>query len=133
MALVCWKDEYSVHVQDIDEQHKWFIALINRVATARSGDSAALGAILDELLDYAIFHFSTEELIWAQYGCRELGEHKESHRRFVSKVVLVKEDLNKGKNVQPNDVMDWTGAWLLRHILKRDQQLIPYVGGKKYE
>jgi len=131
MALVCWKDEYSVHVKVIDEQHKWFFELINRLATVKNGDSPALGAILDELLDYAVYHFSIEERIWTEHGCPQFEEHKESHRKFIHKVVLVGNDLKEGKDIQPNQVMEWAGSWLLRHILKRDQQLIPYVGEKK--
>lgn len=61
----------------------------------------------------------------------ELQDHVGRHEKFMAKVMLYKKDFLKGKDIDPNEVMDWTSNWLLRHILQRDQQMKPYVSGKK--
>lgn len=57
MPLVTWNDEYSVH-DEVDGQHKKFFALINKLDEVKPSNRKALGAVLDELIDYAAYHFS---------------------------------------------------------------------------
>ncbi|MGD0094080.1 MAG: bacteriohemerythrin [Planctomycetota bacterium] len=127
MSLACWKDEYSVHVAEIDGQHKQFFTLINKLDKVKNGDRAALGIVLNELLDYATYHFSAEERLLEQCAYPQSEDHKGRHRKFITKAVLIKKDFDRGKDIEPNEVMDWAGSWLIRHILGRDQRYVPYV------
>ncbi|MCY3018994.1 MAG: bacteriohemerythrin [Planctomycetota bacterium] len=129
--MISWKDDYSVHVKAIDGQHKKFFALINKLATIKSGERAAIGTVLDELIDYATYHFSAEERLMQQHGYPRFEEHCGYHREFMNKALLLKNDFGRGKDIEPSEVMEWAGAWLHQHILRRDLEYAPYVTAKK--
>ena len=59
-----WSEDLSVGLEEIDEQHKILINLINRLfneAILKRADKALISDILDELIQYTIVHFAVEE------------------------------------------------------------------------
>ena len=61
--FLAWKDEYSVGLDSIDQQHRKLINLINQLTTAveySTGEEFEREA-LAELVDYTKTHFSYEE------------------------------------------------------------------------
>jgi hemerythrin len=73
MELIKWKDVFSVKVSEVDNQHKKLIGLINQLYDAmRVGKGReVLGSVLTELVNYTIYHFSTEERLFREYGYPE--------------------------------------------------------------
>jgi hemerythrin len=69
MALFDWKEDYSVGVASIDDQHKRLIAWINRLHEAMTAGAAGnvMEQTLADLIDYTVYHFATEEKLFAQY------------------------------------------------------------------
>ena len=62
-----WSDDLSVGLQEIDEQHKILITLINRLFTEaimQKADQSVVSKILNELVQYTIVHFSVEESLF---------------------------------------------------------------------
>ena len=65
MPFIEWNEKYSVHIEEIDSQHKKIFSIINRLHSAlkaRKGKKV-IGNLLDELVDYTYYHFATEENI----------------------------------------------------------------------
>ena len=61
--MIEWNDKYSVNISLIDEQHKKLFEIINKAVIAkkhRNVTKNVLG-ILDEMTEYALKHFETEE------------------------------------------------------------------------
>jgi hemerythrin len=58
-----WKEEYSVSIQEIDNQHKVIIDLLNDLYDAflRKDHENKTGDIISRLTDYALMHFKVEE------------------------------------------------------------------------
>ena len=59
-----WNDIYSVNIKEIDSQHKNLFSLINKVQFSdkdKPNTKEEINKILDEMNDYAIYHFDTEE------------------------------------------------------------------------
>ena len=98
MALMSWKDEYSVKHDKIDSQYKKLIELINALhATMKSGQAKnVLGDIFSELINYTATHFKDEEAVQAQANYPKLKEHKKIHADLVSQVVELKAKFDKG-------------------------------------
>jgi len=82
-----WKDEYSVNVKEIDEQHKVFLKILNNLYVAINNYSIdkELTKILEELVDYTKLHFSTEEKYFEQFNYSHTEEHKEEHKELIEK------------------------------------------------
>jgi len=62
MPIVEWDDAFSVGIEKIDEQHKKFFSIINRVYdTIQVVQNRRIGSILKDLQEYVMHHFLTEE------------------------------------------------------------------------
>ena len=65
MSMVAWDDAYSVEIQEIDEQHKCLIEIMNELYTAMANKSNRdlISDVLDKLVDYTKVHFAVEETL----------------------------------------------------------------------
>jgi hemerythrin-like metal-binding protein len=63
IELIVWSDELSVNIEEIDKQHKKLIDVINVLFNAmiEGKTQNIIDTIIDDLIDYAKYHFSTEE------------------------------------------------------------------------
>lgn len=80
-------DNFDTGLPKVDQQHRKLVQLLNRLAShvAFKTDLPQLNVIFDELADYAVYHFETEEGIWAEHlagGELEVG-HKATHEKFI--------------------------------------------------
>ena len=113
MAFFEWDDNYSVGVAEIDEQHQELIELINRLHEAieqgSAGNAASsaineldtMSSVLDELVDYSCYHFSTEEKYMLEYTYPEYDRHKRLHAQFVDRVEAFKRDYEATRGEPP--------------------------------
>ncbi len=82
-----WKDEYSVGVKSIDDDHKKLLNLINNFQTAvryRTGKAFEKES-LDEVIAYTKYHFDREEKMMQEAGYPDIEAHKEIHRAMIAK------------------------------------------------
>ena len=127
-----WRSAFEVGIGSIDEQHKKLVELINTLATQTIyGDGPVdAEAIFDELVSYADFHFSDEEVVWksALAGDGWLTGHQESHQEFVKKISSIRSSyLGNESDAAIDDVLSFLTRWLALHILESDQRLATVV------
>lgn len=126
MSTLSWKDEYSVGVQEIDDEHKDLISLINKAEEARkeSSDFNAVAKVASEMSFYALTHFSNEEVLMLSVDYPDFEEHREQHREFAKTAKLIEDSLTEGEE-PPNsqDVFQYLFLWLIDHILISDKKL----------
>lgn len=131
MALLKWRDSYSVGVPELDEDHRQLIDIINRVEEAeRAG--VPVGWVLTDLAEYAHFHFQQEEDGLKNAGYPRLVEHAKDHEAFVAWL----EELAKtyaalpGNATAPTaEVRDYLKSWVITHILGEDMDYKDYLNG----
>lgn len=128
LEIFPWKDNYSVGISQIDEQHQKLIQLLNKLAFALATQSTApeLKNIFYELALYAVYHFQTEETIWHEYFSGDEWEvsHKKTHENFVTEV----RKLQDQESIKPfseviEDVLSFLTRWLIIHILDSDKRM----------
>jgi hemerythrin len=85
MDLMEWNDSYSVGVEEIDLQHKAFLALINRLSILqeRGTPRPMTQRMLLEVLKYAEYHFVSEENLMMLTECPLLSQQQEEHNNLV--------------------------------------------------
>ena len=122
MALIEWKESYSVNVTEIDNEHKKLIELINNLHEAMmSGKSKeVMGKILDELIQYTLYHFATEEKFFDKYNYPESEIHKKQHADLVEQVAALQKKFKGGERVLTIDVLNFLKDWLNDHIIGSD-------------
>ncbi len=123
-SLMVWDESLSVNVTKIDEQHKELVDLINELNDAmRSGKGKqTLQDVFRRLREYTVYHFSTEEELFAKYNYPGKLAHEKEHERLVNTVVELEGKFAKGQVAVTNEVMDFLKKWLLNHINGTDKR-----------
>jgi hemerythrin len=133
MAAITWKDEYSVGVGAMDNQHKQLFALINQLydAMQKSATGDAMKTVLPGLLNYTKIHFAAEEKLIQQADYPELEAHQAYHREFTAKVAETVEKYKKTGLSPTVSLVTFLKDWLGNHILVKDKHYGAYLGSKK--
>jgi diguanylate cyclase (GGDEF)-like protein/hemerythrin-like metal-binding protein/PAS domain S-box-containing protein len=130
--ILPWSDNFCTGISSIDEQHRKLIDLINQLANSLETPIAmgGLDTIFTQLLEYADYHFSTEEALWSQYFHEDdlAKNHKTSHQRFFDTIQNLKSEANsKPFNQAPTKIISFLTHWLAYHILKDDMYMAHLV------
>lgn len=121
-----------VGVREIDEQHRKMTEIVNRLnALIRQGAADdEVARVLDELLEFTTFHFSTERRLMERHGYPELSAHAASHEYLLLELADFDEKIaGMGKLFQ----LKLTRDWLLQHIIKDDLPLGEFLRQKQAE
>jgi hemerythrin len=132
MALMEWKDEYSVSVSGFDSQHKKLINLINDLHSAMSNGKGKdiLGKTLDELVSYTVFHFASEEKMMKEHNYSGYSIHKIEHEKLTKQVIEFQGNLKSGEYVIPHEVLLFLKNWLVNHIMGTDKKYSGFFNSK---
>ncbi len=125
MALITWSNMLSTGVSEQDAQHKKLIDLINQLNDAMQAGHGAdvLGKVLNELVNYTVFHFGYEEKLMAQHKYEDSPAHKAEHAKFVQTAGDLKKKFDSGNAVISVEIMNFLRDWLTSHIMKTDKKL----------
>ena len=130
--FVEWKDEYSVGLDSIDNQHKKLLNLINQLQTAvdySTGEEFEREA-LDELVDYTKTHFSFEEGLMKDNGYPDYEPHKAQHDKMVKHVEEVLSEYERDQHTAMANSAEFLKDWLITHINGTDKQYSEFLIGK---
>lgn len=132
MPLIRWSDDLSVRVKELDGQHQRLIGMINDLHDAmRIGKGReAIGKTLNELANYAVTHFSTEEKYFKKYDFPETASHVDSHAGFIKEVAAFKKEFDAGQIGLTIKVMNFLSDWLTGHIKGEDKKYGPFFNEK---
>lgn len=123
MSMVQWSDEYSVEIQEIDEQHKCIVAYINELyeALSRKGDRDLVADVIAKLVEYTKIHFAVEETLMRIFNYRSYEQHKLSHDRLVHQVLLYQTRYLAGDSKVGMELLLFLKGWLFEHIKMEDK------------
>jgi hemerythrin len=122
-----WKDEYSVGVAEIDDQHKGVIDLFTVIDAAienREGWSDVFFK-LEQLRDHARFHFALEESLMRMHVYPELAEHIELHKHFLGKLDQL-QMTTLSRQVTMNTI-NYLSKWYTDHMKTQDKDFVSYL------
>lgn len=127
MHIIEWTSEFVLGIDEIDEQHKALVGMINALDASTHGDGSqdTVRRLLNELNDYVRDHLAFEERLMAGGGCtqelvtRHLGEH--SYFRSVLKDLT--SDFENGRRSITIPLIEYLVHWLLHHIVVVDRAM----------
>ncbi len=124
MNNIEWKKEYELGVEEIDNQHKKLVGIVNEFleAQANHSEEKVIGPIIKELVDYTKVHFESEELHMKKHRYPLLIQHKQEHKALIARIVKILKDLGSGNQDVADDLFQLLKNWLLNHILDKDRQ-----------
>lgn len=125
--LITWKDYYNLGILEIDPQHQKLIGIINKLyhTMQASTEKEEMKTIFRELVNYADYHFSTEEKHFDEFNYIDKVGHTKSHNAYKEKIAqFLKSYESNESNTLPFDLMDYLGRWWTGHILGEDRKYI---------
>ena len=125
---ISWTDSLSIGRQDMDDQHKVLLGLINQVwqGLVSHKDQPDIEGVVFDLEDYAHTHFNQEEALMAIHGYPALQAHQESHAQFYAKVEDLSNKIASGETVGL-ELLRFISDWLTFHISMVDRQYADYI------
>ena len=123
-----WNENLNTGVTIIDEQHKKLVDILNRLASnlVKKSTESLLESTLEELSDYTIYHFETEEHYWSEHfdDANIQQEHKHVHESFIQKIAALKVKHQTMPIVEvAEDTLEFLTNWLASHILQTDREM----------
>jgi len=124
MSNIIWDDRFLIGIPRCDEQHKRLVSLLNRSYDAfiDNTDDQDVAWLLNELVDYATYHFISEEQWMVASNFPDFEMHKSAHDAFSSQVAMMYKQYRNGDNPFLLDIFSFLNDWLVTHILKVDAE-----------
>lgn len=122
--MIKWENRFSVNVSIIDEEHKNFLLIINKVIAAKqeSNKHEQISDALNEMTGYALSHFKSEERYMLEHDYPEYQQHKNEHKEFLKTTVdFCQQVMNRESNII-DDLCEFLEQWLAEHIQGTDKK-----------
>ncbi|MCK4705763.1 MAG: hemerythrin family protein [Gammaproteobacteria bacterium] len=118
-----WSSDFSVDIAELDDDHKILFELLNHLrATIESGDASALPLIIDDLLQYSIYHFRHEEDMMEACHYLFLDNHKLVHRMLETRLSdFIKNPEYRGDLEAATWLLGFFENWLKDHVAGMDK------------
>jgi hemerythrin len=134
--LVEWSEDLSVGIQEIDEQHKVLLEILNELNDGLHDvrRKEIRLEVLDKLIDYTKVHFAVEESLMRILGYPRYEEHKAEHDRLIGEIKEFREKFIQDPSAPTYELLVFLKRWLLNHIMKVDkhyEQHFIKMGAKK--
>lgn len=125
MALLQWKDQYSVGVEAVDHEHKELIALINRLYETLTvkRDRAGVEDHLGDLFKTISAHFALEEKFMRDCSYDQMSQHKEDHERLLEEIRDIMDSVEEEQDIDDQALGERLEAWFARHFETHDARL----------
>jgi len=126
-----WSASFELGIEEFDGHHKFLVELLNMTYDGLTCEAPRdeLGAVLDELIGYAGYHFAAEEHWMEVHHYPDAPQHCEEHKSFSKKVVEFQQDFHQGKADLSLEVLQFLNGWLSDHILKTDAEYGRFAQG----
>jgi len=126
-----WNPDFNTGIALIDQQHQELIYLVNKVAHlfAESSKPHIIEQVLNELSDYAVYHFQSEENIWTRFlpETEETLKHQQIHQDFIDYIISIREEKNLFDEKVIREFLSFLVHWLSFHILDTDRNMAHMV------
>ena len=113
MAQIEWRQEFSIGIAQVDQEHESLIAQINKLyeQLGLPLDTITIEAMLDDLAADISTHFALEELLMQEADFAEYADHKKDHEHLLDQIHDLKfdfsEDPDAGRELLVNGLSDW--------------------------
>jgi len=120
MIKLKWDDSFQIGSSEIDQHHKHLFELFEKLHDGYSNGSPNLGPIIDELVDYASYHFKSEEIWMFEKFYPEMVNHKKEHNSFLLRINKKQKAFHSGQEHISMGTLLFLREWIVSHILKTD-------------
>lgn len=127
--MLKWKEDYLIGVDVIDEQHKELFRIAEEAFKLLQNDFYIdkydqIVNLIEQLKNYAAFHFKTEENYMEKIGYKRLLSQKVQHNDFIEKINQIDlEAIDGNQDQYLLSIIEFAVDWIDQHILKADKMI----------
>lgn len=127
MNVIEWTSDFALGIDEIDEQHRVLVSMINALDARTHGDPGPerTRRLLAQLSDYVRDHFGLEERLMGGGGCSPdlIARHFAEHAHFRSVLRELTIDFEKGRRDVTRPLIAYLVDWFLHHIVVVDRAM----------
>ncbi len=119
-----WREEYSVGVPLLDNQHKEILKSIQKVTdfNTKTDDSNVFSDSIEYLTRLMSNHFKDEEDYLSQKKYPFFNDHKKSHLKLMDGYSELLYRLSKGDKGVDKKLVKFLHNWWVNHIFEEDMK-----------
>lgn len=127
--LFVWDNTYETGINEIDQDHKRLVNLINDLYEAMQDGSggALLLPIFSALKHYTETHFAKEERYMIESGAPGQENHVKEHRQMMAKLADLEKRHRQGEAAISLQTLTFLRDWLKTHICIVDLAMAKHV------
>ena len=125
MELITWDDKFSVDVEEMDNQHKDILRIVNELyaSVIKEKSKETMDTIFTDLTEYAKNHFKAEEDYFEKFNYSESESHKQEHVNFANELEEFKKRIEQGEIVFDSEIiLRFLLCWFINHVLLEDKK-----------
>lgn len=125
--MIEWKDDYNIGVDAIDDQHRKLFEIAGRAMALLKNEMLTdkfdkIVEILEELKEYTVYHFRTEEEYMQSIKYKRFLSQKAAHDEFIQRLEKIDlEHLDDQQDEYLMDILNGLVEWISEHILGQDK------------
>jgi hemerythrin len=122
--LFNWSENYNIGIQEVDEQHRVLVSLLNQLheAIREHHGKATSREILDRLAEYTRTHFLLEESLMRLTHYPGFEIHKQQHEDLIRQVQDLQYKLDQENATITFELLHFLKNWLTQHINDSDKR-----------
>ncbi len=135
MALLEWREEFSVGDPAVDHEHRELIDLVNAAAGAIRDDSSPsqLDRAFGDLLRAISAHFAHEEQQMRDSRYDETDPHKQDHERLLDALRDIMDDQAHDPDRSAEALVKVLDDWFTGHFATHDARLHKKLGPHSHD
>ena len=124
-----WREEYSIGVDSIDQEHKRLFRIINKLFDFKEEEKDNQWTCQEGIKyfkGHAVKHFADEEAYMASIGYEGLEQHRRIHQDFRKNILPALEQELERTDYSQESMEHFLGVcagWLVGHTLTEDQAI----------
>jgi hemerythrin len=130
-----WKKEYETGFEEIDNQHRSFFRLFERLYSIvpKSNNEDEIMDAVNDLKSYTLYHFKTEEELFSKFNYEETDKknHLEKHQKLCETIRKFENEDTISPGILGYKLVDFTQKWLVEHILSTDMKFVNFIKNQK--
>lgn len=125
MALIKWRDELKVGIEEIDEDHRALIDLINALYDVMQlgADQVQVVGLLGEIYTQIASHFALEEKLMREMRYGDYVIHKEDHDTLLDELREIMDEVEDDGSFDAVQLSSDLNRWFSDHFAEFDARL----------
>ena len=125
MSLIAWNDDFNLGIEEIDNEHRALVTLINALHDAMSLGAGRADIIegISEIYALVSAHFAREEAFMRETRYMAYAEHKEDHEVLLDDLRDIIDDVSGNGDYEEARLSADLQYWFAEHFRTHDARL----------